>query len=57
MKFLVLLAQAHEEFRITELQALADLHNIELDFSGYTPEVCMENLNTTLIILTLIWFQ
>lgn len=40
MKFLILLAQAHEEFRVTELQALAGIYNISLDLSNYTPEVC-----------------
>lgn len=40
MKFLILLAQAHEEFRVTELQALAGIYDISLDLSNYTPEVC-----------------
>lgn len=39
MKFLILLAQAHEEFRVTELLALADLHGISLDLSAYEAEV------------------
>lgn len=36
MKFLLLLAQAHEEFRLPELQALAELEGLEVDFSNYS---------------------
>lgn len=35
-KYLVFLAQAHENFRLCELKALADLYNIDVDFSNYS---------------------
>jgi tRNA G10 N-methylase Trm11 len=45
MKFLILLAQQHEEFRITELQSLADIYGIKLDLSNYIPEVCLTKVH------------
>ncbi|CAN6674860.1 tRNA (guanine(10)-N2)-methyltransferase [Trichomonascus vanleenenianus] len=34
-EFLILLAQAHENFRVAELESLADLHGIKVDLSGH----------------------
>lgn len=38
--YLVRLAQAHESFRKVELQALADLAGVDLDFVKYEEDVC-----------------
>lgn len=40
MKFLILLAQAHLDFRLTELKALSDFYKIDADFSSYSTTVC-----------------
>jgi tRNA (guanine10-N2)-methyltransferase len=37
--YLVRLAQAHESFRKVELQALADLYDIEIEFLKYEEDV------------------
>lgn len=37
--YIVFLAQAHPEFRIAELDALADLHGIKVDLSGHDENV------------------
>jgi tRNA G10 N-methylase Trm11 len=39
MKFLVRFTQSHETFRLAEIQALADLENIDLKVISYGPEV------------------
>lgn len=39
MKFLILLAQYHLDFRLTELESLADFHGLNVDFSNYTDKV------------------
>lgn len=39
MKFLVRFTQTHETFRLAEIQALADLENIDLKIISYSPEV------------------
>ena len=40
MDYLVRFAQVHESFRKPELQALADLHNISIEFLDYSQYVC-----------------
>lgn len=40
MKFLILLAQYHLDFRLAELNALADLFGISVSFDSYDPSVC-----------------
>lgn len=40
MKVLILLAQYHQNFRLAELESLADLYGITVDFSGYDNTVC-----------------
>lgn len=37
-KYLILLAQSHPNFRRAELESLADLHKIEVDFSAHTED-------------------
>lgn len=36
--YLIFLAQTHTNFRKAELESLADLHNIKVDFSGHTED-------------------
>lgn len=38
--YLIRLAQAHESFRKVELQALADLAGVKLEFVKYEEDVC-----------------
>ncbi|PRT52519.1 tRNA (guanine(10)-N2)-methyltransferase [Wickerhamiella sorbophila] len=38
MKFLILFAQAHEKFRIHELEALAEVEGLDVDLSGYSDD-------------------
>ncbi|ONH69884.1 hypothetical protein BON22_0383 [Cyberlindnera fabianii] len=37
-EYLIFLAQQHPSFRVAELDALADLHNIKIDLSGHDEE-------------------
>ncbi len=39
MEFLILLSQSHPNFRIPELESLADLYNIKLEVTNYLEEV------------------
>jgi len=39
MKFLVRLAQFHEDFRRAELEALAELHGIDVEIVEYSKDV------------------
>jgi tRNA (guanine10-N2)-methyltransferase len=38
--YLIRFAQAHESFRKVELQALADLAGVEVEFTKYEEDVC-----------------
>ena len=47
-KYLLYMAQRHPEFRLAELESLADLYNIDVDLSNYDPEspFCLVSLNS-----------
>ena len=40
MEYLIRFAQAHESFRQPEIQALADLAGVEVEFLYYDKNVC-----------------
>jgi tRNA (guanine10-N2)-methyltransferase len=42
MEYLIRLAQMHETFRRPELEALAVLHNVDLEILEYSDEVWQE---------------
>jgi hypothetical protein len=45
MEYLIRLAQMHETFRRPELEALAVLHNVDLEILEYSDEVCQRDLS------------
>jgi len=44
MKYLVRLVHVHETFRKPELEALAVLANVELEFVYYSDDVCLAEI-------------
>lgn len=47
MEFLVRLAHCHFSFRQPELEALASLFDVDLEFVYYSDEVCQANKSFT----------
>ena len=48
MEFLIRLAQAHESFRLAEIQAIAVSEGIDLDVVEYSPDVCSYTYSSVL---------
>lgn len=46
-EYLVRLVQMHESFRKAEIQALADIVGVTVDFIKYDEDVCIELLSVT----------
>lgn len=44
IQYLVRFSQAHESFRVPELQALADLEKIDMKVVEYSPDVSLASL-------------
>jgi tRNA G10 N-methylase Trm11 len=49
MEYLIRLAQMHETFRRPELEALAVLHNVDLEILEYSDEVWQETFHFNLV--------
>ena len=54
--YLVRLAQTHESFRKAELQALADLAGVKLEFIKYDENVGICMLRSTVFLFVTIFF-